>query len=177
MYSAVADRDDGHVAEHPLDWPPAVQFADRHEVVPAGLDEVRHRFGLVGACGLAVGEVAAQEPAGPRRRQPRQPQHPRAAGDHHGRRLQAGRSHVRGRVHGADAHLLLMLLGPVSGAGERGGHRGGQAGEDQPPGGGLIAWPGAATRNQAGKPARSRRGVEVREVVAEAVRGAGLAPG
>jgi hypothetical protein len=44
---AVADHDDGHVAEHPLDRPSAVHLVERHEVMPAGLDEVRHRFGLV----------------------------------------------------------------------------------------------------------------------------------
>ena len=45
-------------------------------------------------------------------------------------------------VHEAYPHLLFMLLRPVGGADERGGHRGGQPGEDQPPGRRLVARPG-----------------------------------
>jgi hypothetical protein len=37
--------------------------------MPAGLDEVRHRLGLIDSAGLAVGDVAAEEPADRDRRQ------------------------------------------------------------------------------------------------------------
>jgi hypothetical protein len=139
---AVAEHDDGDVTEHPLDRLPAVQFVERHEVVPAGIDEVRDRFGLIGPGGLAVGDVPAEEPAGGDRRQPGEPQGPAAGGDRRRRRVEGDRGRVREGVHEADPHLLLVLLRPVGGAGERGGHRGGQPGQDQPPGCLLVARPG-----------------------------------
>ena len=64
---------------------------------------------------------------------------PRAGrGPGHRGAVQGGGGEVGGRVHYADAHLLLMLLGPVGRARQRGGDRRGQPGSAQPPGRLLV---------------------------------------
>lgn len=45
---AVADHDDGDVTEHPTGRLLAGESGDGHDIVPAGLDEVGDRLGLVG---------------------------------------------------------------------------------------------------------------------------------
>ena len=64
--------------------------------------------------------------------QPQGAAQPRAAGQQR-RPVQGHRRQVARRVHHADAHLLLVLLGPVGRACHRGRDRGHQTGGGQPP--------------------------------------------
>ena len=110
------------------------QLSGAHEVMPAGCGQVRDRLSLVGPGGLAEREVPAEEPAGGHRGQPGQPQAPGGAvRSRYGRRVKGDGGRVRERVDDVDPHLLLVQFGPVGRAGQGGGQRGGQPGQDEPP--------------------------------------------
>lgn len=134
---------DGHdrgLAEHLAHRFALRQVGCGHEVLPAGLDQVRNLLLMVGPVGQPEGDMTAEQPAhrdGGQSGKAQRTTQPRVAGRQRSP-VQAQRDDIAGGVDYADSHLLLMLLGPVGRTRQRGRRRRDQAGGYQSPGGFLI---------------------------------------
>jgi hypothetical protein len=103
--------------------------------VPARLDQVRHRLGVVHPSCLPEGDMPAEQAAGPGDGESREPQAAsatRIAGRQR-RAVETGRPRHRQQMHHADPHLLLVLLRPVGGTGQRGGSHCQETERGEPP--------------------------------------------